>query len=165
MRSTIPASLIALVLVASVAQAEPDYSKRAAPVTAELRALLIGKWTNPVDDLIVDIRSVDPTTGELRGMEWPSTALRSDSSAPGTEHVITGWVSAAPVRQGLDNVTPVTLTASLHEYGTLPVWAGYIKDGKLITMHYLVWPARTYPWDHVSAFQETWTKLDSGGTR
>jgi len=26
-------------------------------------------------------------------------------------------------------------------------------------MHYLVWPNRSYSWDHISAFQETWTRL------
>ena len=48
---------------------------------------------------------------------------------------------------------------TLYEYGTLPVWAGFLRDDKLITMHYLVWPNRAYPWDHISTFQETWTRL------
>jgi hypothetical protein len=26
-------------------------------------------------------------------------------------------------------------------------------------MHYLVWPNRPYSWDHISTFQETWTRL------
>ena len=47
----------------------------------------------------------------------------------------------------------------MYEYGTLPVWAGYLRDDKLITMHYLVWPNRAYPWDHISAFQEIWTRV------
>jgi len=151
-----------LVVLAVPAAAAPDYAKRAAPITPALRASLLGKWTNPVDNLVIDIRSVDLTTGEIKGLEWPTEPERPDSSPAGTEHDISGWVSAAPSRAGFDNVTPVTLTSSLHEYGTLPVWAGYLKDGKLITMHYLVWPNRSYPWDHVSAFQETWTRLPAG---
>jgi hypothetical protein len=102
---------------------------------------------------------VDLTTGEVRGVEWPTVATKTGSSAAGTEHDVVGWVSGAPASPNVDNVIPVTLTTSLFEYGTLPVWAGYLKDGKLVTMHYLVWPNRTYPWDHISAFQETWTKL------
>jgi hypothetical protein len=158
MRSLLLATAVAA-LTAQAAAAAPDYSKRAAPITPAVRAMLIGKWTNPVDNLVIDIQSVDSTTGELKGLEWPTIPMRPDSSPAGTEHVISGWVSAAPSREGFDNVTPVTITSSLHEYGTLPVWAGYVKDGKLITMHYLVWPNRSYSWDHISAFQETWTKL------
>jgi len=148
-----------LAMTASGAMAAPDYAKRAAPITPAIRAQLMGRWTNPVDNLVIDIQSVDSTTGEVKGLEWPTEPTRPDSSPAGTEHVITGWVSAAPSRDGFDNVTPVTLTSSLHEYGTLPVWAGYLKDGKIVTMHYLVWPNRSYSWDHISAFQETWTKL------
>ena len=148
-----------LIVACAGAASAADYSKRALALSPTIRAALLGKWTNPVDQLVIDIRSVDLTTGEVRGVEWPTVATKAGSSAAGTEHDITGWVSGAPANPNFDNVVPVTLTTSLFEYGTLPVWAGYLKDGKLVTMHYLVWPNRTYPWDHVSAFQETWTKL------
>jgi len=153
---TVVAACVALTCVAPASAA--DYAKRAAPLDASIRDRLVGKWTNPVDLLVIDIRSVDLTTGEIRGVEWPTVATRAGSSAPGTEHDIVGWVSAAPASANFDNVVPVSLTTSLFEYGTLPVWAGYLKDGKLITMNYLVWPNRTYPWDHISAFQQTWTR-------
>jgi len=68
-------------------------------------------------------------------------------------------VSAAPPKESYDNVVPVTFTTTLYEYGTLPVWAGFLRDDKLITLHYLVWPNRPYAWDHISTFQETWTRL------
>jgi hypothetical protein len=148
-----------LCTAASTASAAPDYSKRALPLSDSLRASLIGKWTNPVDDLIIEIDSVDPVSGEIRGREWPTTPFRSDSSPAGTEHDLRGWVSGAPPKQGFDNVVPVTFTTTLFEYGSLPVWAGYLRDGKIETMSYLVWPNRTYPWDHFSAISQTWTKL------
>jgi hypothetical protein len=152
--------LAALLLPAfAPAAAAPDYSKRALPISDSLRKSLIGKWTNPVDRLIVQIDSVDPVTGEIRGREWPTVPYRPDSSPAGTEHDVRGWVSGAPAKQGFDNVIPVSFTTSLFEYGTLPVWAGYLRDGQLITMHYLVWPNRTYPWDHISALEQTWTKI------
>jgi len=28
-----------------------------------------------------------------------------------------------------------------------------------VTMHYLVWPNKRYTWDHISTFQETWSKI------
>jgi hypothetical protein len=98
-----------------------DYSKRALALDPSIRAALVGKWTNPVDLLVIDIRSVDLTTGEVRGVEWPTVATKAGSSAAGTEHDITGWVSGAPANANLDNVVPVTLSTSLFEYGTLPV--------------------------------------------
>jgi hypothetical protein len=120
---------------------------------------LLGKWTNSVDGLVVDIQSVDRVTGEIRGKEWPTSASKPGSSAAGTEHDLIGWVSTAPPREGFDNVVPVSFSTSLFEYGTLPAWAGFLRDGKIVTMHYLVWPNRTYSWDHVSAYQETWTRV------
>jgi hypothetical protein len=74
-------------------------------------------------------------------------------------HELVGWVSAAPPRENMESVLPVTFSTTLYEYGTLPTWAGFWRDGKIVTMSYLVWPTKTYPWDHVSTFQETWTKL------
>lgn len=153
------AAILALSGAASQAAAAPDYSKRAQPITGSIRAALIGKWTNQVDGLIVEIDSVDPVTGAIRGREWPTVASASGSSAPGTEHEIVGWVNAAPARPGFDNVVPVSFSTSLFEYGTLPSWAGFLRNGQIVTMHYLVWPNRSYTWDHISAYQETWTKI------
>src|SRR5665213_107855 len=130
----------------------PDYSKRAQPLDALLAAKLIGKWTNPVDHLIVEITSVDLKSGELRGTVSPSSG---PAAADG--HQLIGWVSAAPQKPDLDAVNPVTFSTTLYEYGTLPSWAGFLKGDTITTMHYLVWPNKTYSWDHISAFQETWT--------
>jgi hypothetical protein len=137
-----------------VAPAGPDYSKRAQPLDPALQTRLVGRWTNLVDRVVIEIRSVDLASGMIRGRVLPQTG-----PAAANEHELVGWVSAAPPRQGMDSVVPVTFTTTLYEYGTLPAWAGYLRDDTIVTMHYLVWPARTYPWDHISTFQETWTKL------
>ncbi len=68
-------------------------------------------------------------------------------------------MSSAPKKDGYDNVLPVVFSTTLYEYGTLPSWAGFYRDGQIVTMHYLIWPNRSYSWDHVSTFQETWTKM------
>jgi hypothetical protein len=130
-----------------------DYTKRAKALEPSLQTRLVGKWTNPVDGIIVEITSVDLTSGQIRGREWPM-------SGPSSEvHDLLGWVNAAPPLENFDNVVPITFNTSLYEYGTLPVWAGYLKDDKIVTMHYLVWPNRKYSWDHISTFQETWSKI------
>jgi len=130
-----------------------DYTKRAQTLDPSLQARLVGRWTNSVDRIIVEITSVDLTSGQLKGKEWPT-------SGPSSEvHDIVGWVSAAPVKENFDNVIPVSFSTTLYEYGTLPVWAGFLRDDRIVTMHYLVWPNRAYAWDHISAFQETWTRI------
>ena len=149
----VPAAIAVLALAATPAGAI-DYAKRAAPLDPALRQALIGKWTNPVDKVVIEITDVDLASGKLTGKEWPTTG-----QAAGDEHELTGWISAAPRREGFDNVTPVSFSTTLFEYGTLPVWAGFLRDGQIVTMHYLVWPNRTYTWDHVQAFSETWSRL------
>jgi hypothetical protein len=140
-------------LIAAGSQAA-DYSKRAQPIDPAIQTQLVGKWTNPVDGLVVEITAVDLASGQIKGHVSPPTG-----PAAANEHDLVGWVSAAPPREKFDNVTPITFSTTLYEYGTLPAWSGFIKDGKIVTMHYLVWPNRAYSWDHISAFQETWTKL------
>ena len=137
-----------------MAQAAPEYGKRALPLDPSVTAKLIGKWTNPVDNLVIEISSVDPASGQLRGRVSPTSG-----PAAANEHELIGWVSAAPRKESFDNVVPVTFSTTLYEYGTLPVWAGFLRDDKLVTMHYLVWPNRTYSWDHITAFSETWVRM------
>jgi hypothetical protein len=132
----------------------PDYSKRAQALDASVLAKLVGRWTNPVDNVIIEIASVDPASGKITGTEWAQTG-----PAAGDAHELAGWVSAAPQKEGYDSVTPVVFSTTLYEYGTLPSWAGFYRDGKIVTMHYLIWPNRTYSWDHISSFQETWTRM------
>src|SRR5215472_5185269 len=132
----------------------PDYGKRLLALDASLQAKLLGRWTNPVDHVIIEISSIDLASGALHGTEWAQTG-----PAAGDAHELVGWVSAAPQKEGFDNVTPVVFSTTLYEYGTLPSWSGFYRDGQIVTMHYLIWPNRSYTWDHVSAFQETWTKL------
>src|SRR5947209_6701126 len=159
MRWMLCAAGLCLMLGPAAAAGATDYSKRARPIDESIRTALLGKWTNPVDGLILDIRSIDPATGQIAGKEWPTSALRPGSSPAGTEHDIIGWVSAASPRPDMDNVVTVSFSTSLFEYGTLPSWSGFLRDGKIVTMHYLVWPNRTYSWDHISAYQETWTRV------
>jgi len=138
----------------SVSASGPDYSKRAQTLDAALRARLIGKWTNPEDHLVIEFTSIDLGSGELKGKLWPKSG-----PAAGNEHDIVGWVSAGPHRDDLDSVTPVSFSTTLHEYGTLPVWAGFLRNDTLVTMHYLVWPNTTYRWNHISTFEQTWTRI------
>ena len=148
------AAILLLSVSASGAAPAPDYTKRLQPLDQSIREQLIGKWTNTVDKLVIEITSVDLASGELRGSVSPPSG---PAAADG--HELVGWVSAAPVKEGVDNVLPVSFSTSLYEYGTLPSWAGFLKDGKIVTMHYLIWPNKAYSWDHISAFQETWTKI------
>jgi hypothetical protein len=142
-------------LLCASALAAPDYGKRVQTLDPALKGRLIGRWTNPVDQLVIEISSIDLVSGEIRGKVQPTSG-----PAAASEHELIGWVSAAPLqKEPWDNVIPVTFSTTLYEYGTLPVWAGFLRDDKLVTMHYNVWPARRYSWDHISAFQETWTRL------
>jgi hypothetical protein len=149
-------TLLGLTLAALLGAANPtgiDYSKRAQALDGSIKAKVLGRWTNPVDKLIIEFTDLDLASGRLTGKEWPTTG-----PASGNAHELIGWVSAAPSREGMDSVIPVTFSTSLFEYGTLPVWAGFWRDGQIVTMHYLVWPVRSYSWDHISTFQETWTR-------
>ena len=141
-------------LLCAAAIAAPDYGKRAQVLDPSIKARLLGKWTNPVDGLVIEISSLDLVSGQIRGSVSPTSG-----PAAADEHELIGWVSAAPRREAFDGVVPITFSTTLYEYGTLPAWAGFLRDDKLVTMHYLVWPNRPYSWDHISAFQETWTKL------
>jgi hypothetical protein len=141
-------------LLGAQALAAPDYRKRIQALEPAIQARLLGKWTNPVDGLVIEISSVDLASGQIKGKVSPTSG-----PAAADEHELTGWISAAPQKDSFDNVVPITFSTTLYEYGTLPVWAGFLRDDKLITMHYLVWPNRSYSWDHISTFQETWTRL------
>ena len=145
---------VGTVLLCAPALAAPDYGKRVQTLEPALKTRLLGRWTNPVDGLVIEISSLDLASGQIRGKVSPTSG-----SAAANEHELIGWVSAAPPKESYDNVVPVTFSTTLYEYGTLPVWAGFLRDDKLITMHYLVWPNRPYSWDHMSTFQETWTRL------
>ena len=154
MRSIAASALLVLCLASAPALSAPDYSKRAAPLDPAIRSALIGRWTNPLDHLIIEITDVDPTSGKLAGNLSPTSG-----PAAGDDHELTGWVSDAPERKDADHVVPVSFTTTLYEYGTLPSWTGYLKDGQLVTMSLLAWPSKPYAWDHMTMFQVTWTKL------
>jgi hypothetical protein len=146
--------MLTLSLLSGAVLAAPDYGKRAQVLEPGMKSRLLGRWTNPVDALIIEISSIDLVSGQIRGKVTPTTG-----PAAADEHDLIGWVSAAPQKESFDNVVPITFSTTLYEYGTLPVWAGFLREDKLVTMHYLVWPNRPYSWDHISTFQETWTRL------
>ena len=148
------ALLLSMAAATSLPSYAVDYSKRLQALDPAIRTKLVGKWTNATDKVVIEITSIDLVSGQLKGKEWPTTG-----QAAGSEHELIGWVNSAPVREQFDNVIPVTFSTTLYEYGTLPSWAGYLRDNTLITMHYLVWPNKAYSWDHISAFHETWTRL------
>jgi hypothetical protein len=151
---TLFALALAFASIESGSSSATDYSKRIQPLDPAIRNRIIGKWTNSVDKVVIEITSIDLASGQLKGKEWPTTG-----QAAGDEHDLLGWISAAPTRDNFDNVIPISFSTSLYEYGTLPVWAGFLRDDSIVTMHYLVWPNKAYSWDHVSAFQETWTRI------
>jgi len=154
MHRTILAFSGAVLVLCAPALAAPDYAKRLQALEPALKTRLLGRWTNPVDGLVIEISSIDLASGQIRGKVSPTSG-----PAAANEHELIGWVSAAAHKESYDNVVPVTFSTTLYEYGTLPVWAGFLRDDKLVTMHYLVWPNRPYSWDHISTFQETWTRL------
>ena len=156
MRSIAAYTLLAFFLVTAPALSAnaPDYGKRAAPIDPSIRSALVGHWTNPLDHLVIKIEDVDLTSGKITGSLSPSTGL-----AAANAHELVGWVSDAPKRKDADHVVPVSFTTTLYEYGTLPSWTGYLKDGQLVTMSLLAWPDKPYAWDHMTVFQVTWTKL------
>ena len=47
------------------ATAAPDCSKRAQNLDGSIKAELVGKWTNPVDKVVIEIPDINLTTGEL----------------------------------------------------------------------------------------------------
>jgi len=148
------AALIVLATAGIQVSRGADYSKRLQALDSGIQKRLIGKWTNPVDHVVIEIVSIDLASGQVKGKEWPTTG-----QAAGAEHDLIGWVNSAPPREGFDNVIPVSFSTTMFEYGTLPIWAGFLRDDKIISMHYLVWPNKTYTWDHISTFQETWTRM------
>jgi hypothetical protein len=155
-RSTAASVLLAMILfsASALSASAPDYTKRAAPIDPAIKSELVGRWTNPVDHLIIEITDINLTSGKIVGNLSPTTG-----PAAGDAHELTGWVSTAPERKDVDHVVPVSFTTTLYEYGTLPSWTGYLKDGQIVTMSYLVWPNKAYVWDQMSVFQVTWTKL------
>jgi hypothetical protein len=155
-RSTATSAFLATILFStSVFSASlPDYGKRAAPIDPAIRKELLGRWTNPLDKLIIEITDVDLISGKIAGTMSPTTG---PAAADG--HELTGWVSAAPENKNADHVVPVSFTSTLYEYGTLPSWTGYLKDAQLVTLSLLSWPNKPYAWDHMTVFQVTWTKL------
>ena len=148
------ATLITLVVAGIQVSRGADYTKRIQALDPAIQKKLIGKWTNPSDKVVIEIVSIDLVSGQIKGKEWPTTG-----QAAGDEHDLVGWVNSAPLREGFDNVIPVSFSTTMFEYGTLPIWAGFLRDDKIFTMHYLVWPNKTYTWDHISTFQETWTRM------
>src|SRR5215467_4264614 len=66
-----------------------DYSKRAVALDESIQTALLGRWTNPGDNLIIEIDSVDLTSGKLSGKAQPTSG-----PAAADDHELTGWVSA-----------------------------------------------------------------------
>src|SRR5207244_4220744 len=128
-------------------RAAPDYASGAQALEPALTTCLLSRCTNPVDGLVIEISSIDLASGQIRGKVSPTSG-----PAAANEHELIGWVSAAAHKESYDNVVPVTFSTTLYEYGTLPVWAGFLRDDKLVTMHYLVWPNGPYAWESISTF-------------
>jgi hypothetical protein len=119
---------------------------------------LIGKWTQhytgmSLQGAILNITSVDPTTGQLKG-KW----IPPSGAAGGKEFDVIGWVSSAQPREKLDNVITISLTVSLITYGSITSYTGYFRDNKITASWFNIKPNSTYEWDHISTGQDTFTK-------
>ena len=60
-------SVLVAGLLCTPALAGPDYGKRLQVLEPSLKSRLIGKWTNPVDNLVIEISSIDLTSGQIQG--------------------------------------------------------------------------------------------------
>jgi len=76
-------------LLCSAALAAPDYGKRAQILEPAMKARLLGRWTNPVDGLVIEISSVDLASGQIKGRVSPTSG-----PAAADEHELIGWISA-----------------------------------------------------------------------
>src|SRR5437763_12977199 len=101
MHRTILAFSGAVLVLCAPALAAPDYAKRLQALEPALRTRLLGRWTNPVDWLVIEISSIDLASGQIRGKVSPTSG-----PAAANEHELIGWVSAAAHKESYDNVVP-----------------------------------------------------------
>jgi hypothetical protein len=123
-----------------------------------LPARLVGKWTQhytgmSLQGAVLNITSVDPATGLLRGKWGPPSG-----AAAGKEFDVVGWVSSAQPREKLDNVITISFSVSLMTYGSITSYTGYFKDNKITVSWFNIKPNTTYEWDHISTGQDIFTK-------
>ena len=119
---------------------------------------LIGKWTQhytgmSLQGAVLNITSVDPSTGLLRGKWEPPSG-----AASGKEFDVVGWVGSAPPREPFDNVITVSFSVNLTTYGSIISYAGYFKNNTITVSWFNIKPNSTYKWDHISTGQDIFTK-------
>ena len=130
---------------------------RTAAQDTSIPVKFVGKWTEHTagvkEGATLNITSVDPATGQMKGKWIPPTG-----AAAGKEFDITGWVStlATPDKQ-LDHVI-VTFSVSLTTYGSVTSYTGFFKDDKIIVLSQNVKPNSRYEWDHITANEAVFTK-------
>ncbi|HYX30034.1 MAG TPA: c-type cytochrome [Pyrinomonadaceae bacterium] len=125
---------------------------------ASLTTKLTGKWIQhytgmSLQGAVLNITSVDPATGLLKGQWIPPTG-----AAAGKEFEVVGWVSSAPPREKLDNVITISFSVSLTTYGSITSYTGYFKDNKITASWFNIKPNTTYEWDHISTGQDIFTR-------
>src|SRR5438093_1055827 len=109
----------------SFAAAGPEVGETLPRICPEARSIELISITSPSTGLVIEISSIDLASGQIRGKVSPTSG-----PAAANEHELIGWVSAAAQKESYDNVVPVTFSTTLYEYGTLPVWAGFLRDDK-----------------------------------
>ncbi len=131
-------------------------SSRSRAQDALAQTKLIGKWTNQNETkgpAIINITSVDPATGQLKGKYSPPSG-----AAAAKEFEIVGWVSSAPPVANRDHVIVVSFSVSLTTYGSIATWTGFLKENKIIASSSNVRSNSGYEWDHITATYDVWTK-------
>ena len=124
-----------------------------------LQAKLVGKWKEQSagvkDGATLNITSVDPSTGQLKG-KW----IPPSGAASGKEFEVIGWVSTfASPDKALDHVDVITLAVSLSAFGSVTSYTGFLKDDKIVTLSHNVRPNSRYEWDHITANESVFTRF------
>ena len=144
-------SIIDLILLAAIVGlglASP-VAKAASPVDC---LHPIGAWQNEFASTL-EIESVDPETGALRGRYGLA-------SVPNVWFAVTGWLSSG-TGQKHTVASVFSFAVSFGGPGSITSWTGTCDDraGKptLSTLLHMARPSSPNPWDHVAASAETFT--------
>ena len=85
-------SMLAVSLLSGTALAAPDYGKRALALEPAMQPRLLGRWTNPVDGLVIEINSITKKNFDVTSIDV--TTLTSPNA---TEEMIPGLMKPGTV--------------------------------------------------------------------
>ena len=118
------------------------------------------EWKNALNFYVDTMKKSGPPGASSNGFNENLALFNSGKCAIWVDaSVAASFITDKTQGKDADHVVPVTFSTTLYEYGTLPNWYGYLKDGEMVTMSSLVWPNKPYVWDHMTVFQVTRTRL------